>query len=180
MKKTKLKITLGLLLIIIFCIPTFCGAATGNTEVEPVWINPAGSWPGYIFSTLDNNLSSWNHGHSGIGGNNGETIEAFQDYGVAVFVDGYMLNWRNCMTGGIYAVNNASDSQYTFAKYYAYNKEGLPYSLNVADGESAFYCSELVYRAWEYAGITVGTFASGIVTPRSIMEHSNTRLVYSF
>ena len=182
MKKVKF-IILSALLILFFLTPCFVYATNDielEQDAEPRWFNPGGNWPGYIFATLDNATSSWNHGHAGIGGDNGETIEAYSNTNVAIFSNGYASNWSNCSTGGIYSVNGASSSQYTSAKSFAYSKVGTPYSTNLMDGDSTFYCSELVYRAWEQAGIKVGTNILGLITQKSIMNHSNTTLVYEF
>lgn len=180
MKLKKLIAILLLVALIILPYKCFATSDTENEGIEPRWYTPDGDWPGYIFATLDNTTSSWNHGHAGLGGNNGETIESFPSTGVAVFSNGYSKNWSSCSTGGIYSINGASSSQYDSAKNYAYNKVGTPYSLSLVDGDSTYYCSELVYKAWKNAGITVGTNVAGFITPKSIMDSSNTRLVYSF
>lgn len=155
-----------------------------ESEIQPLWYDPSGNWPGSIFLTLDNGSgsgsSSWNYGHAGIGGNNGETNEAFPDTNVAIFADGYETNWQYCSTGGIYNVSGATTSQYQTAMNYAYAQVGKKYSLNLLDGTSAFYCSELVYNAWKQAGFTVGSNILGVITPESIMNDSDTYCVYSF
>lgn len=184
MKKVYTKIfsiTLIAILSVMLLLPYSVNAATvEDSAVQPRWYDPTGSWPGYLFLTLDNATSSWNHGHAGIGGDNGQTIEAYGGVGVRIYSNGYNTNWKDCTTGGIYRVNGATTSQYETAKNYAYSKVGTPYSTNLLDGESTFYCSELVYKAWKEAGITIGTNVLGLITPNSIMNHNNTILVYSF
>lgn len=184
MKKVYTKIfsiTMMAILSIMLILPCSVNAATiEDNAVQPRWYDPTGSWPGYIFVTMDNNKSGWHYGHAGIGGNNGETIEAYSNTNVAIFSNGYNRNWSDCSTGGIYRVNGASTSQYETAKNWAYSQVGKEYDLSLLDGDSKFYCSELVYKAWKAAGITVGTNILGLITPESIMNHNNTILVYSF
>ena len=137
---------------------------------------------GYIFVSLDSRTSNWNHGHAGIGYSaGGNVIEANPGDGVKLYgnrVEGY---WKSCQSGGIYSVNGASSSQYQTARNYAYGKLGCSYSLN-AFNINSFYCSELVYYAWDSAGINVassriwGTF----ILPSQIMNDGDTVLRVAF
>lgn len=125
-------------------------------------------------------------GHVGIGGivqtgnqDLGYTVEVLPNIGVRIFTNRYQTYWKYFTTGGIYSIYDASSSQYLGAATWAKKQEGKPYSLSPFDGDRAFYCSELVYRAWESQGIAVGDFEF-LVTPASIMNHPNTILLHPF
>ncbi len=125
-------------------------------------------------------------GHVGIGGivqtgsqDLGYTIEAYPNVGVKLFTNRYQTYWKYFTTGGIYTVHGANSSQFLGAANWAETQKGKPYSLSPLDGDKAFYCSELVYRAWQNQGIAVGSFKN-LVTPASIMNHPNTILLYPF
>lgn len=145
------------------------------------WINPALTLTGYIYATNDSPA-----GHAGIGGkipsgsgDLGYTIEANPGIGVQFYSNRYNSYWKYKVTGGIYSVIGATSTKYNNASNWANNQVGKQYSLNPFDGDSAFYCSELVYRAWEVQGIKVGTFFI-TVTPASIMNHQNTNMIKAF
>ena len=137
---------------------------------------------GYIFASLDSKTSGWNHGHAGIGYSaGGNVIESNPNVGVKLYSNRVETYWANCQTGGIYSVNGASSSQYETAKNYAYNKIGCDYNFNAFDTNS-FYCSELVYYAWEEAGYNIASSRvwGTLILPSQIMNDGDTTLRVSF
>ena len=137
---------------------------------------------GYIFSSLDSRTSGWNHGHAGIGySSGGNVIEANPNVGVKLYSNRVEEYWGNCQTGGIYWVNGASSSQYTIAKNYAYSKLGCDYNFNALDTNS-FYCSELVYYAWDAAGYNIASSRvwGTLILPSQIMNDGDTVLGVTF
>ena len=151
---------------------------SGNTK----WYNPYITWTGYVYATNDGTA-----GHAGIGGtvssgqsDLGYTIEANPGDGVKIYINRYRDYWRYKTTGGIYSVRNATTTKYKSASNWAKKQVGKDYNLNPFNGDSSFYCSELVYRAWEEQGITIGNMIAGVITPSSIMNHSNTIMSYAF
>ena len=110
------------------------------------------TFTGYVFATLDSKTAGFPHGHAGIGGYaSNSVIEANPGDGVKQYsnrVNGY---WRTTSSGGIYGVKGASASKYQTATNYAQKQIGKAYGFNpVSNGD--FYCSELVFYAWESAG----------------------------
>lgn len=131
---------------------------------------------GYIFSTLDSSTSGWNHGHSGIGYSaGGNVIESNPNVGVKLYNNRVDTYWRKCANGGIYSVSGASSSQYATARNYAYSKLGCTYDFNALNTNS-FYCSELVYYAWDSAGINIASSRiwGTPILPSQIMNDGDT------
>ncbi len=131
---------------------------------------------GYIFSTLDSRTGSWEHGHAGIGYSaGGNVIESNPNVGVKLYTNRVDTYWRNCANGGIYSVSGASSSQYTTARNYAYSKLGCTYDFNALNTNS-FYCSELVYYAWDSAGINIASSRiwGTPILPSQIMNDGDT------
>lgn len=151
-------------------------AASTYAYIESGIYNSSVDIGGYIFVSLDSSHSGWNHGHAGIGYSaGGNVIEANPGDGVKLYGNRVDTYWRNCQTGGIYSVSGASTSQYTTARNYAYSKLGCEYGF-MATNTNSFYCSELVYYAWESAGVNIassrvwGTF----ILPSQIMNDGDT------
>lgn len=150
--------------------------ASTNVYIESGIYNSSVDIGGYIFSSLDSSTSGWNHGHSGIGYSaGGNVIESNPGVGVKLYsnrVDDY---WRKCQSGGIYSVSGASTSQYTTARDYAHSKLGCTYDFNALNTNS-FYCSELVYYAWDSAGVNVASSRvwGTPILPSQIMNDNDT------
>lgn len=136
---------------------------------------------GYVFASLDAKTSGWNHGHAGIGHSvGGNVIEANPVVGVKLYSNRVNTYWSNCDTGGIYAINGASTSDYNKAKNYATSKIGRSYGFDPIEGD--FYCSELVYYAWDEAGWNIASSRiwGTPILPSQIMNDGDTILKASF
>lgn len=136
---------------------------------------------GYVFATLDAKTSGWNHGHAGIGHSaGGNVIEANPGDGVKLYTNRVNKYWSKCDDGGIYSIKNASSSDYNKAKNYANDRIGRDYGFNPIDGD--FYCSELVYYAWDAAGYNIASSRiwGTPILPSQIMNDGDTVLEASF
>lgn len=123
----------------------------------------------------------WNHGHAGIGGElPGDVIEANLDDGVYYYTnrDGY---WNSRTNGGIYKVVDAVDEEYQVALDYANEKVGLAYGFNPLSN-SDFYCSELVFYAWDAAGYDLDhkRIPGKYILPQDLMLGADTKEYSSF
>ncbi|WP_139788092.1 YiiX/YebB-like N1pC/P60 family cysteine hydrolase [Anoxybacillus sp. UARK-01] len=128
---------------------------------------------GDILITYDNKTSVWAHGHAAIvRDNNDYIVEAWPDVGVRV----YQNNWANRFsTKKKFYVKDASYSKYDSAQKWAYYQVGDPYSLTATkDSVDKFYCSQLVWKAWNNTGYDLDADGGQIVTPADLEEHSLT------
>lgn len=157
-----------------------------DPTIEPYWFNP---WEyattydiaGYVFVSLDSSSSGWNYGHAGIGhSSGGNVIEANPGDGVKLYTNRVNSYWSKCQSGGVYEINNASSSDYMTARDYAVNKIGRGYGFGPIDGD--FYCSELVYYAWDDAGYNIASSRvwGTLILPSHIMNDGDTILKASF
>ena len=136
---------------------------------------------GYIFVSMDSRTSSWTHGHAGIGYSaGGNVIEANPGDGVKLYTNRVNNYWSECQTGGIYKVNGASSSKYNTARDYAYERIGRGYGFDPIGGD--FYCSELVYYAWDAAGYNIASSRiwGTPILPSQLMNDGDTILQVSF
>jgi uncharacterized protein YycO len=70
---------------------------------------------------------------------------------------------------------------YTTATNFAKGKVGLPYNWNFLNKTttSSYYCSQLVWQAWNFAGINTetGSIPNAIIAPADLVNSSNTYVV---
>lgn len=96
--------------------------------------------------------------HSSFYGNYIQTIEAIGGGVSRAFLDDYRMSYYKCK---ILRVVGRTDENALKAINFAKAQVGKPYNLDIRrlntsiDSES-WYCSELVYAAWKYAGIDIG------------------------
>ncbi|MBU8715344.1 MULTISPECIES: YiiX/YebB-like N1pC/P60 family cysteine hydrolase [Brevibacillus] len=122
---------------------------------------------GDILITYDNETSGWNHGHAAIvRKSNDYIVEAWPKEGVRV----YKNNWGSRFDSAYkFYVKGADDSDFTNAQKYAYSQLGKPYQLNVQKHfTDAYYCSQLVWKAWYEQGFDVDADGGFLVTPADI------------
>ena len=157
-----------------------------NAIIQPQWFNP---WEyattfdiaGYVFVTLDSSTSGWNHGHAGIGHSaGGNVIEANAGDGVKLYTNRVNSYWSKCQNGGVYSISGASPSDYKNAKKYAVDRLGREYGFDPIKGD--FYCSELVYYAWDSVGFNIASSRvwGTPILPSHIMNDGDTILKASF
>lgn len=85
--------------------------------------------------------------------------------------------WSTVSDEGQYYVKGAPDSAYIKAVNYAKVQIGELYKLKTSlSNTSEWYCSKLVYKAWQSAGYHVGTLDAyaGVVLPESIRVDADT------
>jgi len=76
-----------------------------------------------------------------------------------------------------YYVDGASWMAYTNVVRFAAGQVMKPYSIWAAlYDQSAYYCSKLVWAAWNYAGYDLRKFNEGIFLPSGIGSSNKTRL----
>jgi hypothetical protein len=120
----------------------------------------------------------WNFGHSGIAGfDTKQVIQARPDTGVHK-VNDYNTYYGKRNTDELYIIG-APDTKYKNAVTYALGKVSRPYALKTTLSDtSKWYCSKLVYKAWESQGYKLKNAGmSGIdqliglvgVTPKQIL-----------
>lgn len=122
---------------------------------------------GDILITYDNETSGWNHGHAAIvRKNNDYIVEAWPKEGVRV----YKNNWGNRFDSAYkFYVKGADDTDFNNAQKYAYSQLGKPYQLNVQKHfTDAYYCSQLVWKAWYEQDFDVDADGGFLVTPADI------------
>lgn len=141
---------------------------------------------GDILVTLSDKSSSsflWVGGHAGIVSTNSRyTVESFGNKtpdknGVRRWDN----DWANrySMVRGLW-VKGAKSDHYRKAAEYSVAQIGKPYNYNFFDVEttSAFYCSQLVWRAW-YNAKGVDLNDGGAVWPVDLIESPHTTVFYS-
>ena len=154
---------------------------SGHTEADLT------SFSGDIFATMDASTVivgdvTWTHGHAGIGGfAYGSVIEARNPTAGVQLMSNRLNFWYGKANGGIYKVPAARNDKYLIATDYANDRVGQRYGFNALDSGD-WYCSELVYYAWDAAGFDLdhnrvwGTF----ILPQHLMQDADTQLYRSF
>lgn len=129
------------------------------------------------------NASSWGidfgyPGHAAIVSNSSSyTVESFPADGVQK----HFNDWGSRKYVYAMYVKGATASNYSGAARYAEGKIGKPYNWNFINpwNENAFYCSQLVWKAWKTQGIDVDYITiDPIVTPIEIAKSPNTIIYY--
>lgn len=158
---------------------------SSQTEMKTLSVIPIGTYGDILVSY---GISSWAviTGHAGIVSlvSSTLTVESWPGFNSPIGVDGvqyYTNNWGSySMTFG-FGVTGATTSQYQNSASYAQNQVGKPFNLvfiNKFD-TSRFYCSSLVWRAWDTQGYNVdGTPIDTWVTPADITNDFDVFLYY--
>ncbi|WP_051430850.1 YiiX/YebB-like N1pC/P60 family cysteine hydrolase [Thermicanus aegyptius] len=131
---------------------------------------------GDILVTYDNKTSGWHHGHAAIvRWDNTYIIEAWPDDGVRYYVN----NWASRFIDARgFWVTGASEDDYDYAEDVAQRQIGEPYSLTTSkDDTTRWYCSKLVWYAWNQQGYDLDPDGGYYVLP-SDLEDSD--LTYRF
>ncbi|MMZ62587.1 hypothetical protein D1872_248030 [compost metagenome] len=131
---------------------------------------------GDILITYDNKHSGWEHGHAAIvRQDKNYIVEAMPSDGVR----NYQNNWGvRCDTKKKMYVNGATAAKKTAAQAYAAGKIGTKYSLlSTKSSTSSYYCSQLVWQAWNEQGFDLDSNGGFIVTPAELERDFNT-IVY--
>jgi uncharacterized protein YycO/cell division protein FtsB len=131
---------------------------------------------GDILISLEAKTYGLPHGHAGILSDKKDyVIEALPSPGVVHHsAEKY---WSTVDDEGQYYVKNAKSADYQKAVDYAKAQVGEPYKLKTTLGNtSEWYCSKLVFKAWESAGFQVGSLDEylGVVLPGSIIADWDT------
>lgn len=112
---------------------------------------------GDVFVTPQEQTLSYIHGHAGIGASGtGQVIEANKGVGVVLYNNRIDSYWRTKTDGGIYGVVGAAYDQYARAYQYANARIGCEYGFNALSSND-WYCSELVWYAWDSVGYNIAT-----------------------
>jgi uncharacterized protein YycO len=138
---------------------------------------------GDILVTLDGTSSSsfaWAGGHAGVVSDvPGYVVESFGNKGSLNGVRHWPNDWatRYSNVYGLW-VSGATDYNYAYAASYSRAQIGLPYNYNFFDiyTTSAFYCSQLVWRAWYNQGWDLND--GGAVWPVDLVESPYTIVFY--
>lgn len=121
--------------------------------------NAVTSWSGKgdILISLEAKTAGFPHGHAAILSTTKDyVIEALPKPGVVH--QSASKYWSTVSDEGQYYVKGAPDSAYVNAVNYAKNQIGEPYKLaTTLNNTSEWYCSKLVFKAWESAGYHIGT-----------------------
>ncbi|MCC0648787.1 hypothetical protein C4097_06825 [Clostridioides difficile] len=117
-------------------------------------------------------------GHAGIVHTATTTVESFPEGGVKV----YNNNWRD-RYNSVYGlgVRKTTTAQDKTASTWAYNKRTLPYNWVIEQPEltNAFYCSQLVYKAYKStAGVNLN-YEGGAVFPYDLVKTGETYTSYT-
>jgi uncharacterized protein YycO len=137
---------------------------------------------GDILVTLDSassGSSAWAGGHAGIVYDTTTVVESFGNKGSLNGVRKWDNDWNTRYTHFQQErVSGATSTNYTAAKSYAATKVGLPYNYNFFDisTTSAFYCSQLVWRAWMHQNFDLND--GGAVWPVDLIQSPLTYTVY--
>lgn len=130
------------------------------------------SGTGDILISLEAKTYGFPHGHAAILSTTEDfVIEALPRPGVVH--QSATKYWSTVDDEAQYYVKGASKSDYRKAVSYARDQIGKPYKLKTSlNNESKWYCSKLVFKAWEYAGFRIGSVDEylGIVLPASIIS----------
>ncbi|WJQ14403.1 YiiX/YebB-like N1pC/P60 family cysteine hydrolase [Geobacillus stearothermophilus] len=128
---------------------------------------------GDILITYDSESSGWNHGHAAIVRWDGDyIIEAWPGDGVRYYVNNWKIRFK---TWKALWVKGAMGEDYTSAQSYARAQIGEPYSLTATKNQSSkWYCSLLVWKAWENRGFDLDDDGGIIVTPSDLDQDPET------
>lgn len=117
-------------------------------------------------------------GHAGIVHTAKTTVESFSDGGVKV----YNNNWRD-RYNTIYGlgVGSTTANQDKTAATWAYNKRNSPYNWIFEQPEltNAFYCSQLVYKAYKSTTGVNLNYGGGAVFPYDLVRSGETYTSYT-
>lgn len=117
---------------------------------------------------------------SGIGvKGSGVVVEANPVDGVKKYFNRVSTYWMNRNLGGLLRVKDTSSTQYEKAQSYALEKVGKNYGFNPFSDDD-FYCSELVYYAWKYAGVDIASsraYTHGLILSAHFLIDSDTYYV---
>lgn len=128
------------------------------------------SGKGDILISMEAKTYGLPHGHAAI-------LSTTKDYVVEALPSPGVVHqsatkyWSTVSDESQYYVKGAPDSAYINAVNYAKNQIGEPYKLKTTLGNTTeWYCSKLVFKAWELAGYQVGSLDEylGVVLPGSI------------
>lgn len=147
---------------------------------------------GDIFYSPTSKTSGLRHGHVGIGSAKVDaTIEALGKGTVVRELENRIRGYwqdkdrKEMLKASRHVVRGRTSNQeyaaYAYAKQQANAKK--PYGIAPGFGTSSFYCSELVYRSWWYAGESIGAgtyWAGGYVLPSNIIASNKTALAWKY
>lgn len=130
------------------------------------------NYMGDILTTKDNKHSGWHHGHAGIVmEDNNYTVEAFDTDGVQVRNN----TWKRANERKGPYVRGAVRNNALHAQLYAYSKKGHNYSLTASkSSHDVFYCSSLVWKAWNEQGYDLDDNGGYWVLPMDLRNDYNT------
>lgn len=137
---------------------------------------------GDILVTMDNGSSSFRYGHAAIVlSDNRYTMEAWPSNGVQIHG---ISKWRpggSIKTMIAMWVKGALGEDYTESQYWAKLQKGDPYNSSFYDSNRTdkFYCSQLVWKAWKYAGFDVNGGWDSLISPFDMVEDSQTTGYYT-
>jgi uncharacterized protein YycO len=133
-------------------------------------------WNGKGDILLSMDAKTWNipHGHAAI-------LSTAKDYVIealprpGVIMHSASKYWSTVSDDVQYYVKGAPDSAYTTAANYATAQVGEPYTLETTLYDtSKWYCSKLVFKAWQSVGYDLGSVSFGAVLPNAIAADVDT------
>lgn len=144
------------------------------------------AYRGHVFVTGDSSKQIipgivLDHGHAGIGTATAEAvIESNPGDGVTMYRDRINTYWSK-VNSSIMGVRNATTSNYSNAFIFANNQLGKPYRYpqNITP-LNGYYCSELVFKAWDSVGKNLNGFGAVIIWPEALYVDSDTYTVVKY
>lgn len=138
--------------------------------------------PGDILVTMDNGYSSFRWGHAAIVyWANEYTMESYDNTGVVLMkIDKWKPSNTKMKTMIALKVTNATYQAKEIARTFAGNQKGKPYNWSFYKPErlDAYYCSSLIWRAYERAGHGINGGWDKLVSPYDIVQDPDTTAYY--
>ncbi len=151
-----------------------------NTSNDVASTLSTSSYPtrsGVILVTTDGSISGIGTGHAGIVWSSATTVESFPDGGVQTMPN----NW-NSRYNSVYGVTvkGTTSNQDDSASNWCYNKRGDGYNWDFwnTSTRSKFYCSQLVWAAFNDKYDINLDDDGGIIWPVDLVNTKNTSIVY--
>lgn len=134
--------------------------------------------PGDILVTMDYGYASFRWGHAAIVyWANEYTMESYDNTGVVLMkIDKWKPSNTKMKTMIALKVSKATYQAKEIARTFAGNAKGKPYNFSFYKPErlDAYYCSSLIWRAYERAGHGINGGYDKLVSPYDIVEDSDT------
>ncbi|WP_414045325.1 distant relative of cell wall-associated hydrolase-like protein [Macrococcus equi] len=132
---------------------------------------------GDILVTYDNKTSSYKHGHAAIVRLNSNYIVEAMGEKVKFSPNKWKSDYG---TYNQLQVRRADGQDYSSSRIYAEAQYGEPYSIAALKNQSSkWYCSLLVYKAWQSRGFNLDADGGTHVTPHDLVQDNDVYVVGS-